>query len=86
MSSLTRLFIGVVFTISTVFIYMAVLVSTRDLRHDKNITAAAKLIQIPGISLSTSYIENRIPVYGDSSNDFYLGMKKDSFMSFVYDK
>jgi len=56
--------------------------------EDKNqsLIQVSSLTKLPGISLSSSYLENRVTRYEDNSNSFYLGMKKNNYTSFVYEK
>jgi hypothetical protein len=49
----------------------------------KNLTSITKL---PGIAISTPYLEKRIIYYKDYSNKLYPNMKNYSKMDFVYAK
>jgi len=49
----------------------------------KDLTSLTKL---PGISISTSYLEKRVIYYDDYSNKLYPNMKNYSQMDFVYAK
>lgn len=52
-------------------------------KYIQNLTSLTKL---PGLALSTPYLEKRILYYGDDSNKLYVGMKNKSQMDFVYAK
>lgn len=47
----------------------------------KNLT---KLTKLPGIALSTSYLQNRVIYYEDYSNKLYPQMQKYHKMDYVY--
>ena len=84
MSDLAKKFLAVLMSISVVFI--SILLFGRDSNEREAVVLASRLVSLPGISLSTSYVGDRIPSYSDFSNEFYFGVKKDSFASFIYVK
>ncbi|WP_455757829.1 hypothetical protein [Sulfurimonas sp.] len=86
MNSLVKKFAFVFSSILVVFLYIVMFNSTPSKEHVNTITHATNLVKLPGISLSSTYIENRILEYGDFSNDFYLGMRKNNYTGFVYAK
>lgn len=71
-------------TLFLLLVFLLILVSPRSKSGEmKNIS---NLMQLPGLSLSTSYIEDRIPSYSDNTNIFYINMKSDNYAGFVYAK
>ncbi len=50
------------------------------------INAFTKLITLPHIALSTSYMQQRVIYYDDYSNMLYPEMKKENKVDFVYAK
>lgn len=86
MSNLAKGFVGSIFGITAIFIYILVFNNISNSNHDEEVILASKLVKLPGIAISTTYVENRILGHDDYSNDFYLGMKRDSYTSFVYVK
>ena len=69
--------------ISCIFFYVLILLGTTS-KH--NTTDTMKLIKIPGISLSTSYLGDRILEYSDESNKVYMEINKDTYAGFIYVK
>ena len=86
MNYLSTLFATIFFSIVAFFIYIVVFKSNPSLAYENNIKDISALSKLPSISLSTPFIENRVKEYDDYSNDFYLGMKKDTYVGFVYAK
>ncbi len=86
MSSLASLILAFLIGITTTFLYIIIFKSTPVLEQEQAVFNASNLVKLPNISLSTTFVESRILEYQDYSNDFYLGMKKDSFAGFVYAK
>ncbi len=86
MSSLAIKFLVVLLGIVILFVYILIINSTPHTEYENKISQVSKLLKLPNISLSTSYIESRVGEYDDYSNDFYLGMKKDTYTGFVYEK
>lgn len=78
----TRLSI-IFFLIVSTFLYVLFVLYSTPKQETKNIS---NLIKIPGISLSSSYLGNRIREYEDETHTVYFGMSKDDFSSFVYAK
>ena len=83
MSLLASRLATIIFLISCLFMYILILLTTTP---EQNNLHTSKLIQLPGISLSTSYLGDRILEYSDESNSVYLGMQKDNYARFVYAK
>ncbi len=86
MNSLATLFATILFSITIFFIFIVVSKSVSSLAYENRIKDISLLTKLPNISLSTPFIENRVKEYDDYSNDFYLGMKKDTYAGFVYAK
>ncbi|MEA2091205.1 MAG: hypothetical protein U9O83_02435 [Campylobacterota bacterium] len=86
MSSLAIKFLATVFSISVFFSYILVFKSIPLVEYENSISEVSTLSYLPSISLSTAYIENRVKEYDDYSNDFYLGLKKETYRGFVYAK
>ncbi len=86
MSSLATSFATFIFCIVAFFIYILVPKSAVSLEYESAVKNISSLTKLPGISLSTPFIENRIRVYDDYSNNFYFGMKKNTYTGFVYAK
>jgi len=75
------------------FIALSILVSlfvlilmTPHAKENKNIKVLTKLTKLPGLAISTSYLEKRVLYYDDYSNKIYPDMKNYSQMDFVYAK
>ncbi len=75
----------VLFSLVTIFT-LILFNSNPSQEHIKAINNASSLTKLPNISLSTPFIETRIKEYDDFSNNFYLGMKKDTYSGFIYAK
>jgi hypothetical protein len=71
-------------TISSLFLYIIIFKHSKI--PDENFLVISKLIKLPSISFSTSYIENRLYEYDDNSNTFYIGVKRNDYRGFVYVK
>ncbi|MEA1982951.1 MAG: hypothetical protein U9N39_05345 [Campylobacterota bacterium] len=54
--------------------------------RESQIATLTRLTKLPGIALSTDYLEHRNPYYADSSNQLYPRMKNYSQMDYVYAK
>jgi len=52
--------------------------------NERAIKTISKITRVPGFALSTSYLENRIIYYKDSSNRLYPQMKHYKQMDYVY--
>lgn len=83
MSLLASRLATVFFLISCLFIYTLILLVTIP---QQEISPTNKLISLPGVSLSTSYLGSRILEYSDESNRVYLGIQKESYTRFIYAK
>jgi len=86
MNSIAKKISSGIIVIVMIFIYILIFKSTPMLQRQRAICNASKVLRLPSISLSNVYLEDRILEYQDYSNDFYLGMKKDTFTGFVYAK
>ncbi len=86
MNSIAKKISGGIIVIVMMFSYILIFKSTPIPQRDKAIYNASKLLKLPSISLSNSYLEDRILEYGDNSNNFYLGMSKSTYTEFVYVK
>ncbi len=86
MSSLANKILAILVGVTTLFLYIIIFKSTSQVEYEKNIMLTSSLIKLPSISLSTNFHETRVLEYNDFSNEFYLDMKKDSFLGFVYAK
>jgi len=60
--------------------------SSYSKERQNSIENLTKITHLPGITLSTSYLENRVIYYEDNSNTLYPKMKNYSQMDFVYAK
>jgi len=69
--------------ISCIFLYVLILLGTTS-KH--NTADTMNLIKLPGISLSTSHLGNRILEYSDESNGVYMGIDNDTYSRFTYAK
>lgn len=78
MSSLFVKLSSIVVLISTLFFYLLLFKLQKSSEHERYVSYASSIKSNAGISLSTS------PFY--KSNDFYLGINKDDYMSFAYAK
>jgi len=86
MNNLTKYFIS---TIILIFVLFSTLVGTLFASSQtdyEQIKEVAMLTKLPGVSLSTSYIENRVIYHDDFSNRFYLDMPDYNYMNFTYVK
>lgn len=54
--------------------------------REVQIEAVTSLTKLPGLALSTAYLEHRVIYYRDDSNRLYPQMKNDSKMNYVYAK
>ena len=66
------------FTLGVSFIYIVVFELQPSLKHEASLQYASSLKSDSGLSLSNSAYYQ--------SNDFYLGISKDNYMSFAYVK
>jgi len=57
-----------------------------DTTYKNHLIETSRLINLPALSLSTSFDESRVLEYEDYSNLFILEIKKDDYMGFVYVK
>ena len=64
------------------------IVSTSNYSKERknSIENLTRITNLPGLALSTSYLEKRVIYYEDYSNTLYPKMKNYSQMDFVYDK
>jgi hypothetical protein len=83
MSLLANSLVSLFILISFLFFYILVLLQTTSMH---NTTDTMNLIQLPGVSLSTSNLGNRILEYSDESNSVYMTIDKDTYAGFVYVK
>ncbi len=81
-----RYFKITIFFIFISFIYIIGTLGAYTNTDSNNIKEAAMFTKLPGISLSTSFIENRILYYDDCSNRFYLTLQPHNYMDFIYAK
>lgn len=86
MNRASMIFTFSIFVLVISFSYIVIFYSTISPKKYEQISQSSKLTKLPGISFSTPFIENRIIPYDDFSNDFYLGLQKNDFRSFVYAK
>ncbi len=70
----------------SLFFFLTLHKSTSETRHKQQVQALCELTQLPGIALSTSYLEHRVIYYDDYSNYIYLDMMPYRYMDFVYAK
>jgi hypothetical protein len=85
LSRLAKQFIVALSGLISLFIFL--LLSTDYSRdREKQITNVSMLSKLPGIALSTSYLEKRVIYYDDYSNSLYPKMKNYSQVDFVYAK
>ncbi len=75
-----------IFFIFLTFIYIVGTLSASNDSKTNKIKEATMLTKLPGVSLSTSFIENRIIYYDDCENRFYLNMQSYNYMDFIYAK
>ncbi len=54
--------------------------------RETQISNLTKLTRLPGVALSTSYLQNRVLYYQDHSSRLYPEMKNYSKMDYVYAK
>ncbi len=59
---------------------------TPHAQDNQDIKTLTKLTRLPGLAISTSYLEKRVLYYDDYSNKLYPSMKNYSQMDFVYVK
>jgi hypothetical protein len=52
--------------------------------NKKEIELLSQITKLPGFTRSTSFLEHRIQIYEDSSNQLYPKMKNYKQMDFVY--
>jgi len=52
----------------------------------QQISTLTQLTKLPGLALSTGYLEHRISFYSDDSNTLYPKMKNYTKMDYVYAK
>lgn len=83
MSLLASRLAAMVFVIVFIFLCTLILLGTTP---KQNTADTMKLIKIPGISLSTSYLGDRILEYSDESNKVYIEINQDTYAGFVYAK
>lgn len=86
MTPLLRTFSIAFFSLSVVVLFLIFKDNTLEVKHIKQIEEITMLTQLPGISLSTSFLENRVLYYEDHSNHFYLNMRPYRFTDFIYVK
>lgn len=60
--------------------------SEYSLTRETQLENLTELTKLPGIALSTPYLENRLIYYEDYSNRLYPQMKNYSKMNYVYAK
>jgi len=65
-------------------IFVFLIFSSHESLNLTKIKAITEITKLPGVSLSTSYFEERIPTYKDSSNRFYINVNSYSYMEYVY--
>lgn len=61
-------------------------VSALNGTQNSEIQRLSNITKLPGIALSTTYLENRILYYDDDSNQLYPTQKKYTYTGFVYAK
>ena len=71
------------FLITVVFLYIVASFVTVT---PSSFATTSNLIRLPGLSLSTSYLGDRILEYKEVNDVVYIGVKKDTYASFVYEK
>ena len=86
MSSLAIKFLASILSIFGFFMYIVIFNSSPSKEYENSVSQISALVKIPNISNSTPYVENRIKEYDDYSNNFYLGMKKETYLGFTYAK
>ncbi len=86
MTYLTRSFSIALVVLVSLFFFLVLHKNSSEAVHTEQVQALCELTQLPGIALSTSYLEHRIFYYGDYSNYIYLGMTPYRYMDFVYAK
>lgn len=79
--AIVTIFLGLV----AVFIFVLFNLSAST-KHRDAIYETSVLCKLPSISFSTTFVEPRIKEYEDYSNDFYLGVHKNTYSGFVYAK
>jgi len=67
-------------------VFFTIITKANDNQTKVYIQNITKLTKLPGIALSTSYLQNRIIYYDDYSNKLYPQMKNYSQTDFVYAK
>lgn len=85
MNSLSKyLFLGTSFLLSVLLLLL--FNSSYSKRREDSINQLTSITKLPGMALSTTYLENRVLYYDDYSNRLYPQMKNNSKTSFVYAK
>ena len=69
-----------------IFIVLLSTSSHKSYYHYKKIDTLTSLTQLPGLALSTPYLENRLIYYNDFSNRIFPQMQEYGSMDFVYAK
>jgi len=80
---LLKLFFSAFFISFSLFVALLSQASYSPQRKSQ-IQTLTKLTKLPGIALSTGYLENRIIYYKDHSNKLYPKMRNYSKMDYVY--
>ncbi len=86
MTYLTRNFSIALVLLISIFFFLLLQKSTSEQIHKQQVEALCELTQLPGVALSTSYLEHRLIYYDDYSNYIYLDMVPYTYMDFVYAK
>lgn len=83
MTFLATCFSSTILFLVSLFTYVLVLLFDTSPVAQTNISSLSIL---PGISLSTTYLGDRIIEYQDDTPFIYLGVPKDTYSSFIYAK
>ena len=82
---LLKLFFSALVISSSLFVIL-LSQSSYSTQRESQIKVLTKLTKLPGIALSTGYLESRVIYYKDYSNQLYPQMKNSSKMDYVYAK
>lgn len=82
---LVKLFISALMISVTLF-FTLLYHSDYSAQRESQIQTLTRLTKLPGLALSTGYLESRIIYYSDDSNQLYPEMKNYSKMDYIYAK
>ena len=83
MSFVAKSLLSTIFFITLCFLFVIFFLLKTPIDTTTNLK---ELIQIPGVSLSASYLDDRILEYKDETHSIYFNLTKDNYSSYVYAK